>query len=278
MTQSAPPVDEPFSPPPDTIRVGGHFGELLQGRLGADGPLALVSLPCPALFVEIGDTQGREITYPPNWLPELSVQLDLPAPAMPPVLRATMTPGAGAGASTASLVALARAMGYAGGPERLAKACRAIEGASDPLMHPAPERLLFAPREARILRNFAPLPAFEVVGGFWGAPQRTDPSDVDFPDIADLVADWFGLSHLAHMAELASESARRTLAHRGPADDPTEDLARDLGALGWCTAHTGSARGLIFAPGLAPPRAAQALVEAGFEQILHFSAGGTHVA
>ena len=30
-------------------RVAGHFGEFLQGRLGAEGPVALVTLPCPAL-------------------------------------------------------------------------------------------------------------------------------------------------------------------------------------------------------------------------------------
>ena len=27
--------------------VAGHFGEWLQGRLGPDGPVALVTLPCP---------------------------------------------------------------------------------------------------------------------------------------------------------------------------------------------------------------------------------------
>ncbi|TCP38104.1 hypothetical protein EV662_12129, partial [Rhodovulum marinum] len=31
--------------------VAGHFGEFLQGRLGPDGPVVLVTLPCPALAV-----------------------------------------------------------------------------------------------------------------------------------------------------------------------------------------------------------------------------------
>ena len=36
---------------PVSVRVPGHFGELLQGRIGSDGPVALVTLPCPALGV-----------------------------------------------------------------------------------------------------------------------------------------------------------------------------------------------------------------------------------
>ena len=41
---------------PVALRVAGHFGELMQGRLGADGPLALISLPCPVLAVQTGGT------------------------------------------------------------------------------------------------------------------------------------------------------------------------------------------------------------------------------
>ena len=36
---------------PATHRVAGHFGELIQGRLGTAGPVVLISLPCPALTV-----------------------------------------------------------------------------------------------------------------------------------------------------------------------------------------------------------------------------------
>ncbi len=56
-----------------------------------------------------------------------------------------MMPGGGAGSSTAGLVALARALGFSGTPDDLARLCVAIEAASDPLMFPHAERLLFAP-------------------------------------------------------------------------------------------------------------------------------------
>ena len=41
-----------------TVGGSGHFGELLQGRLGADGPLALVTLPAPGLRVTARFTPG----------------------------------------------------------------------------------------------------------------------------------------------------------------------------------------------------------------------------
>lgn len=250
------------------LRVGGHFGELLQGRV--DGVLALVSLPCPALWVEAGG-EGMPGLIGPRRVARLCAALGVPVPATLPPLWATMPPGGGAGSSTAALVAVARWLGWEGEPETLARACVLAEGASDPLMFPAPERLLFAPREGRVLRALPTLPAFQVLGGFHGDGLRTDAADTDFPDITDLLADWPG--DLPRMAALTTESARRTLAHRGPAGDPTATLARDLGALGWLIAHTGSARGLIFAPGTLPRHGARALDEAGFHGLLTFPGG-----
>ena len=55
-----------------------------------------------------------------------------------------------------------------------------------------------------------------------------------------------------------------------PAGDPTEGLARHLGAAGFLIAHTGSARGLIFPKGEVPPDAASALEAAGITGILKF--------
>lgn len=265
--------------PPDRtvstgLRVTGHFGELMQGRLGPRGPVALISLPCPALWVELPARTGDCGLIDARRAGLLLSALGrAPAPALPP-LRATMPQGGGAGSSTAALVALARAQGFDGPPEALARACVAAEGASDPLMFPRAERLLFAPRQGRVLRRLPVLPAFEVIGGFWGAGQRTDPQDIDFPDIADLVAAWPGDGGVASMAALVAESARRTLAHRGLSADPTAALAKALGARGWMIAHTGSARGLIFAPGEVPPEAASRLREAGFAGVLRFAAGG----
>jgi uncharacterized protein involved in propanediol utilization len=252
------------------IRVTGHFGEWLQGRLGPDGPLVLVTLPCSALAITVAGTDpllraatrdrfAHALGHP---LPETGLRSDMPL-------------GAGAGASTAALIALARAAGGGGDAESLAQACLAAEGATDPLMFEAPDALLWAPRAARALARLPPMPPAEIVGGFWGPPTPTDPADIDFPDIADLVALWRTADgDLAACAGLAAESARRCTARRGPSQDPVPDLAAALGALGHTRAHTGSARGLVFAPGTAPARCEALLAEAGLGGTLRFATGG----
>lgn len=265
--------------------VPGHFGELMQGRLGPDGPVALITLPCPALTVRgtVQPSRGFHLHMagasppPAATMRAFLARLGLQAQGRF-ALRAGMEPGGGAGFSTATLVALARLAGYAGPALPLAHACLASEGATDPLMLPAPERLLWASRQGRVLGRTAPLPAFDVLGGFFGPPRRTDPRDARFPDIADLWPRWQAAASagdLPALAALAATSARRTLALRGgPDPDPTEALARDLGALGCVIAHTGAARGLIFAPGAIPDTAPDALRRAGFRAILSFRAGG----
>ena len=270
MSEAAlPPLSQAPTAP---LRVAGHFGELMQGRLGVGGPLALISLPCPVLSVSVG---GRDAgLLGPRRVQALCAALGLAVPGVLPALSASMPPGGGAGSSTAALVALARWLGFDGPPEALARACVQAEGASDPLMLPRPERLLFAPREGRVIEALPPLPRFEVLGGFLGEGQRTRADDQDFPDIADLVARWRLGPDLPTMAALASESAARTLALRGPAGDPTAALADTLGAAGWIIAHTGSARGLIFAPGAVPAGAEGSLRAAGFTRVLRFTGGG----
>ena len=219
-------------------RVYGHFGELLQGRIGSFGPVALVTLPCPTLYAEAGLTQSRAFglyqsqkALAPTALRHLLQGLGLPVRGKF-FLRLSMPLGGGAGASTAALLALGMAAGAQPGVA-LEAAVLAAEGASDPLLHARPERVLWASRLGVVLEDLPPLPRFEVLGGFLGPGQRTDPLDHHFPDISDLLAAWPG-PDLATMANLASQSARRTLALRGPANDPTEDLARRHGALGFC--------------------------------------------
>ncbi|TMV63484.1 propanediol utilization protein, partial [Thioclava sp. BHET1] len=46
-------------------RATGHFGELLQGRLGPDGPLALVTLPCPPLAARVTRDPGAFALHQP---------------------------------------------------------------------------------------------------------------------------------------------------------------------------------------------------------------------
>lgn len=259
-----------------SVTVSGHFGEWIQGRFGPDGPVVLITLACPILCARAPGTALRALDHlDAAQLDAFAVALDLAEVAWPD-LDCDMPLGAGAGASTACLVAAARAQGFDGPPEVLARACLAVEGASDPLMFDAPDRLLWASRRGEILRMLPAPPQAEIVGGFWGPPQPTDPGDAKFADITDLADVWAKAAardDLAAVAGIATESARLCTELRGPAD-PMADLARDLGALGVARAHTGAARALIFAPGKAPDGAEAALREAGLTGVLRFRTGG----
>jgi uncharacterized protein involved in propanediol utilization len=262
-------------------RVHGHFGELLQGRLGPQGPVALVTLPCPVLAAEACFRPARGLHIWDGGLGVLTrtraasllESLTLPRQGRF-TLRMNLPPGGGAGASSAALMALARAAG-ATNPTVVTAAALAVEGATDPLLFAAPERILWASRRGQVVGHLAKLPRFQVLGGFLGPGQRTDPQDNGFPDITDLVAAWSAACRdLTALAALISESARRTLAQRGPAGDPTAALATDHHALGYLIAHTGSARGLIYPPGTVPQAAVAGLRAAGFSRITRFQAGG----
>ena len=265
------------------VSVTGHFGEFLQGRMGPAGPLALITLPCPALSMDARLLPGRGLSVhaagqrfitperASRFLRMLGLSLHGRA-----ILRTDMPAGGGAGASTATLVALARLAGFGGALTDLARACIMAEGASDPLMFDRTERLLWASRQGLVLEHLPPIPRFDIIGGFHGPHRRTEARDAAFPDISDLLNDWRDATQRREsraVAQIASESARRTLAMRGPANDPTENLARELGALGFAIAHTGSARALIFAPKGITPEAPAALRRAGFRGLVAFSVG-----
>ncbi|MGB7270782.1 MAG: propanediol utilization protein [Albidovulum sp.] len=261
-----------------TVTVAGHFGELLQGRVGPTGVVALVTLPCRALTVSarIATSAVPHGPLSPARARILREELGLGDPG-PVQLSATMPRGGGAGASTAALVAYARLAGSHHPAADLARACVAVEGASDPLMFANPDRLLWASRRAEVLQDLPKLPPFDVLGGFFGPNRRTNPADTGFADISDLIGPWVQAAtcqDLPALAALASQSATRNLALRGPLPDPTAQLARATNALGYAIAHTGSARGLLFAPGTIPPDAAAHLARQGFRRIISFRAGG----
>jgi uncharacterized protein involved in propanediol utilization len=188
-------------------------------------------------------------------------------------LRPAVVPGLGTGVSTASLVALARLSGWRGPPARLAEACVRAEGASDPLMFANPDRLLWSSRAGRVMERLPPLPRYEILGGFRGEGERTEAQDSDFDDESDLIARWRTAPGLAGLAAIASESAARCTARRGPEGDDAADLAAALGALGWMRAHTGAARGLIFAPGGVPDGAEALLQAAGWRGLRRLRGG-----
>ncbi|TQS73990.1 propanediol utilization protein [Rhodobacteraceae bacterium] len=263
--------------------VAGHFGEFLQGRIGPQGPVALITVPCPALSVDMWHRSGR------------SIQLYDPARVLPRhiglrvqqatglivrgriVVRTRMPVGGGAGASTAALTALLRLTRPDLLPHRLAHLVWQIEGASDPLAFAAPSEGLWASRQGRFVHPLPPVARFCIVGGFWGAPQTTNPNDDIFPDISDLIAPWTraaATGNLAKLADIASTSARRTTLLRGPTCDPTEALAKQVGALGHLRAHTGSARGMIFAPDAPVQGAIETLRAAGYARVFSFRGGG----
>lgn len=252
------------------VTVCGHFGEWIQGRLGPSGPVALITLACSAMRV----TAPSEEALPFNADQLARFASDLGLDALPGASR-NFALGIGAGGSTATLVAAVRAAGYGGTPEQLAKACIAIEGATDPLMFDAPDQHLWASRSGEVIRAMSAPPRATILGGLWGAPLCTDAQDDVFDDVSDLADEWADATlarDLPRVAAIASESARRCTARRGPCD-PMADLARDLGALGTVRAHTGSARGLIFAPGTIPRGGAAALQEAGLTSVFNFETG-----
>ena len=97
--------------------VAGHFGELMQGRVGPD--VALITLPCPVLSVTASGRPGAGLALhgggqrllTPLRARALLDHLGITLRGRI-ILRATMPAGGGAGASTAALVALARVAGW----------------------------------------------------------------------------------------------------------------------------------------------------------------------
>lgn len=252
-----------------------HFGEWLQGRLGADGQIALVSLVPrgagmwarhqPAATASCRFSGGLGGIARPR-LRRFLTDLGVP-PQGRFLLRPRFVPGSGTGMSTAALLSVAALAGYCGPPERLVQACLAAEGASDPLMLQDPDCLLWASRQGQVLHRMPPPPRAQLLAGFWGPPLRTCAQDNLYADVSDLAEAWSQGPDLATCARLASESGRRCQALRGPFPDPTEVLARHWGALGWARSHSGSARALIYAPGTVPEGAAAALRAAGLRNV-----------
>lgn len=257
--------------------VYGHFGEWIQGSLGAGGEIVLITLHCRSLRVRVGPgtvADSHRQIFSDERLDGFRRELGI-ANKPWPRLSSNIPPGCGAGASTATLVALARGAGFEGSPDILAQACHTVEGATDPLMWPEPDGLVWASRTCRVHSTTPPPPRCSIIAGYWGAPQTTDPSDTRFPDVSDLVALWHeasAMKDLPALARLATLSAARCSALRGPSD-PMSGLAQQLGALGVIRAHTGSARGLVFRLGKVPRGAKSVLQNAGLSDVFEFETG-----
>ncbi|SEB01789.1 propanediol utilization protein [Rubrimonas cliftonensis] len=270
-----------------TATVAGHFGEFLQGRQGASGPVVLVTLPCPALAARATWRFERAFAYAPG--PGSPLSRRRAAMLMRALtgslggrlrLSWTMKPGGGMGSSTAALVATAHAVAAALGrppppAADLGLLCAGIEGATDPLMLDRPAAAIWASREGRIVGSTIAPPAFDVAGTLLGVPERTDSTDSNFANVADLVTAWTSAAVRGDrrtLAEIATESARRNAAHRGGAPlGPILDAATRTGALGVAIGHTGPARALLYAPGDGDPSAgARALRALGGVSVICF--------
>lgn len=251
-----------------------HFGEWLQGKLGPAGPVVLATLQPLGVGVSARRRSMAGLSCHAFGHGSLDralltrfSQVFATRPQGRILLRLPYPPGMGTGMSTAGLLAIARLAVGNVSPDQLATACVMAEGASDPLMFPQPSRLLWAPRQGRVLSALPPQPRAHLLAGFWGPARPTCAGDEDYDDISDLVTAWKAGGSLQLLSALASESARRCIARRGPQNDPTEQLARDLGALGWTISHSGAARALIFAPGDCPANGMAALREAGLRGV-----------
>ncbi|MEO1331345.1 MAG: hypothetical protein AAFW46_16970 [Pseudomonadota bacterium] len=263
----------------------------MQGRLGVDGPVALLTLPCPRFVAEAEIVpEGSSADARPHPLAERAAAIAARAlglGAAPRVdLRCTAPPGVGAGSSSMIALATVRAVAASAGlrlrPEIEAPLLLEIEGAVDPLMWPDAGALLWASRAARRLETFATAFRWTLVGGFDGRPQRTDPEDENFADISDLVAAFERAAEAgdrAAAAEIATQSALRNQALRPkPSFAAVRALAEELGA-GVVVAHTGSALGLLLAPNFrGARRAAEALRRLGLDAVFVDDAGGADPA
>ena len=258
---------------PATSASGCRAGSVRTGRS------ALVTLPCPALAVTA------------SWRPAAALSLGGPAAALlcqPAGQRsaAGARPRPGRRRRPRRRHAcgrrrrrIDRGAGRAGArrraqscpPEAIAAACLAAEGASDPLMLDEPDGHLWASREGRSLGHAAAAGAASRSSGV-SSGRRSGPTrrTLHLPDIADLVDPWrIAAAHgdLGALARLAARSAERTTTLRGPGGRPDfKALAAACGALGHVRAHTGSARGLVFAPGTAPQGTEARLAAAGCNQ------------
>ena len=268
--------------------VAGHFGELLQGRLGPSGPLALITLP----------TRGLQPSPPATTPPAPSASTPparRPSPATRPPASTAASPARRFAAPSRSTPPCPPAAAPAPPPPPCSPPPPPSPAAARTRRKPSPASA--TPSKAPPTRSctprpapssgppapparsaaFPPLPAFHVAGGFLGPGRRTDPGDLAFADIADLAAAWPAAAarrDLAALAALATESARRNARHRhGPDLAPLLAAAERHGALGIVAAHTGSALGLLFAA--PPPDAALADLRAlGLARVARFRAGG----
>jgi len=251
------------------VTVRGHMGELVQGRLA--GVVALVTLPCDQVLVTARFAPGA--TASP--LAERMAARLRPVHDGKIEIGANVPAGCGAGVSTASALASLRLLSPGLSAEIESAHLLAVEGAVDPLAFAANPPRIWASRRAETLEILPDFPPMVAVGGFDGPGQRTNPEDLDFPDMAeafDLLRHPTpeNIGRAANLSAMANQT-------RNPRPNwaAAQHLAAETGALGIAVAHTGSALSLLFmpdAPGIAT--AQSALTNLGLTHVMRFAFGG----
>lgn len=256
-------VNDKDQGPSGTITtVSGHFGEFVQGRIGPDGPLALITVPAPKLQTHVRyvpatgaltckDPHSDKMCRAGRMLLDRFGAVDALGRLQ---ISRPIVPALGAGTPTADILCALCAIGLQRGfylkPEEEAEICLAADGAVDPLMFR--DTVLFAPRTAWVLRVLPALPAFEPHGVFAGDGVPTDPVETDFQDMHDafrMLEDGLDRGDLTVLARAARISAEANQARNpNPLWDDILRIGRATGSLGPMVAHTGSAIGLIYAP------------------------------
>lgn len=252
----------------------GTCGELVQGVL-RDGTEFQVSLPIDRgcrVVVHVEPAHRVAVEGAPAWCTKTvrAAEAALAAldegPHVVRVQRQSRLPVAkGLGSSSADIVATARAVAAAFGRSFAADELATLAGAvepSDPVMH---DGVVASRRRGGLLRRWDWSPAFTVAvlvpvtcattpGRFLGSGPDTH------DDLLDLVDAGAALCDTAPFVAAARASARRSRRAADPLVLATALHARRFGALGWCTAHTGTATGLLFPDDPAGREAAEAAV------------------
>ncbi|CAL9587270.1 GHMP family kinase ATP-binding protein [Streptomyces sp. enrichment culture] len=257
-----------------------HHGELLQGVFTHQGRLVrgLVTLPCPlhstrAAFVPSADTPA--LTVSPVWKTKaaraarLAVEACTRPGEAPVGGRLTLTGDVplrrGFGSSTSDVLAAVGAVQDALSvrlpPQAVARIAVRAETASDSLMF-RDSSVLFAQREGEVVEDFGhPLPALRVLG-FGSRPEhagrgvdtlalppaRYDSAETGaFAELRALLREAVQTKDVALIGAVASASTDINQRHLPIARlDALHAIARETGALGLQTAHTGDIAGLLY--------------------------------
>ena len=262
------------------VVVNGHFGEFIQGKLGVNEPLVLVTIPSRFYKVQVTYTKGSfEVVQNGTSFYNRTVVSELAKLANARLngritICLSMPEACGLGSSTATRVGILRAIRPSISVNSIVSICLKHERASDPIMYKSPERLLWAPREGKIIEKLPRLPKISCVGGLFGLPLKTNPLDNNFPIIKDLVDKWKRTNMTdKNFAEICAESSERTISIRKLSNDPIRKIAKEIGALGFSIAHTGNVRNFIFPYESIPSIAEKTLASYGFKNVHRFSLG-----